>query len=257
MYQVHNQVKVFLKAASLKFIFLTAFYLISKFFVSRIYDIIVLLQSLGSGLGFYENRELELNEAEALRGSIAQISGSLGKLIFYIILFAIVIFLIYVVFESIIWNLVYNGKFSNFKKYFLKFILLSLIFFIVLIPFLYGLLVTSRSFLISYMFDGIFLQSAFLKLIFLFLILVFLIYLVFSGYTYLNKLKFLQSVKEIFKFRKFYLYFVLLIVFLFVFFVIKSGLRISTSIFSLIIQGLLVSIIFTFYKMFLVEKLKT
>jgi len=62
---------------------------------------------------------------------------------------------------------------------------------------------------------------------------VFLVYLIFTGYIYINKRKFLESFKHIVKFKKFSYFLVLILVFLITGVIVRYGLVLSTSIYSM------------------------
>jgi len=248
--------KLYWKAVSLKVLFLALFLVIGKEFVSRIYDIIIVLQGVGSVLPGYQNvDDLNYQEVESLRSIVSNINASLNDLILFSILFGAVIFVLYVVFESLIWNLIYNKKIKDYKRYVFKFTILSVILFIFMVPILFMILAYSRTFLISYMFDGEFLSGLFGRTLLMFMLLGLVVYLIDSGYVYLNKYKLLRSIREMFRFKSFYLYFILLGVFLVVFFIIRGGLATSTHTISLIAQGILISVVVIWYQFYFVEKL--
>jgi len=251
--------KLFWKALGLEFGFLFLFLLIGKFFTSKIYGIIVLMQELGAGLTQYEDvtgETITTEQALALGNIVNQINNSLGQLIFNLIFFILVILVLYIGIKSLEWNLIYNGKLKDFKKYLGKFSILSILLIVILIPFFYLVLVTSRRFLLDYLFNGFFAYNELFKIALLLFVLVLVIYLVFTGYVYLNKYKFLESVIKIFSFKKFKLFFVLVLMFFIFGIIIKYGLSISNSVYGLVIQGVVIAFIGVLYKFYLVEKLK-
>jgi len=252
--------KTFFKALIPEFLFLFIFILISKFFISKIYKVIVIIQSFQNNLNQYQNFNIDnatLSEINELRSSIFNVTNSVNQLIIYLILFAIIIFITYNILHSIQWNIIYNEKLTNYKRYLLKFAVLNIFFSALMIILSFNILKYSRPFLIEYIFQNNFLYAPFIKLLILFLLSILVIYLFFIGYVFLNKYSFLQSLKEIFKFRKIYLFFILIIIFFITSIIIRYGLIISSSLTNLFLLGVIISIIFTWYKLYLVNKLKT
>src|SRR3989344_5305802 len=126
--------KILLRVFFLEFIFLVIVFITSKFFINKIYAVIILLQSIQGNFEQIQNFDLNnatLEEINLVRGMLGQTSGSINQLIFYLISFVLLIFIVYVIIQSLEWNMLYNGKISNFKKYIIRFLIISAIFFIV------------------------------------------------------------------------------------------------------------------------------
>jgi len=250
---------IFWKITAIKLLFFILIGVISKFFISKVYSVIILMQTLGATLPGYENIDFEqtnLADIESLRTIVSQLNDSLTQLIVYSILLIIIIYVLYLITDSIAWNLAANKKIKNYKSYFFKFLGISLPAFIILVILAFNLLIYARSFLINYMFEGTVLYSEFFKLFIFFLIITLVFYLLFSGAVYINSNKYIESLKKIFKFRKFYLFFILLIIFIIIFVIVKVGLAISSSIPSLLIQIIIISMLCSWYKLYIVEKIK-
>ncbi|MHA1344601.1 MAG: hypothetical protein ACTSQG_11480, partial [Promethearchaeota archaeon] len=247
--------KILLKVIGLDLLFIFLFFLISSFFIKKIYEIILKIQELGMQLNVIENMD-QVPDLNMLNIILEQLKVYLGQIIGFLIIFIIITFLLYIVIKSLMWNLIYNGKIKNYKKYFLRFSCFALILFIFLIIIGYEILVYIRQFLISYMFENNFLLKEFSLFLFFSLLLMFVIYIVFTGYVYANEYEIKKVFKLIFRFRKFWLFFVLVGVFLVSYCIIRAGLIISSSIFSILLQVFLVSLIFIWYKIYLCEKLK-
>ncbi|MFH1592222.1 MAG: hypothetical protein ABIB47_02560 [Candidatus Woesearchaeota archaeon] len=250
---------IFIKAFSLEFLYLIIFYLISKFFIQKIFSIIIIIQTFQGNLDQFQNLDPDaasLAEIQGLRETISQVSGSLNQLILYSVLFTLVLFIAYIIIKSLQWNLIYNKKITNFKKYFLKFTALALLLHMIITTILFNILKYSRTFLIDYMFEGNFLQGPFVRFIILSFLSILITYLFFTSYIHINRLSILKSIKETFKFKKFYLFFILIIISIISALIIKYSLTISSSIISLIIQGILISVLITAYKIYLADKIK-
>lgn len=257
----HNLLKnnIFWKLTALKFLFFILVGIAGKFFVSKIYNLFILMQTLGATLTGYETLDPELTSLagiENLREVISQLNDSLTHIIFYSVLLVIIIYIIYLIIDSIAWNLANNKKIKNYKSYFFKFLGISLPVFIILAILGFNLLIYARSFLINYMFEGTVLYSEFFKLFIFFLIITLIFYLLFSGAVYINSNKYIESLKKIFKFRKFYLFPILLIMFIIIFAIIKVGLAISASLQSISIQIIIISMLCSWYKLYMVKKTK-
>ena len=252
--------EIFFKAFILEFLFLLIFVVAGKFFISKAYSIILIIQSFQNNLNQYQNFDIDnatLTEINELRGVVSDVTNSINQLIIYIILFTIILFITYNILHSIQWNLIYNEKVTNYKRYLAKFTTLNIFFSIITIILSFSTLKYGRTFLIGYLFENSFLYEPFIKLLILFLLYILIAYSFFTGYIFFNKYSFLQSLKEIIKFRKFYLFFILIIIFLMSSIIIRYGLIISSSLISLIIQGIIISIIFVWYKLYMVNKIKT
>lgn len=153
------------------------------------------------------------------------------------------------------WNLICNDKLKNYKKYFFKFLGLAFIASLLILPLSYFILVNSREFLLEFMFGENFLWSQFMYSIFYFLLLTFILYLLATGYVYTNNLSFINSLKEIFSFNKFWLFLVFLAMFLASFLIIRIGNLISQSIYSSFLRFFLILIVFIWYRIYLAKKL--
>ena len=254
-----TKTKIFFKALVLEILFLFILFFAGKFFISKMYKIILTLGSSQNFLNQLQNFNQDtatLDEINDARGLIAQISGSIDQLLLYLTLFIIIIFLVYVIIKSIQWNVIYNGKLTNYKKYITKFAVLTLAMFTILIILIFNILKYSRTFLIPYMFEGTIQYNTLITvLIFIILSLIF-IYLFFTGYIYANKLNFTNTIKEMLKFKKFCLFFILIIIFIVSSIIIRYSLMFSQSIINVTIQIIVISTLTVWYKFYLFEKLK-
>jgi len=249
--------KLFWKVYVIDLIFMGLFIGLGRWFIGKIYGIIVAMQAIGDLLTGYEGLSQEsitTDQAIELNSLVNQMSGDLTSLITYLLAFSAVMGLIYVITKSVQWNLIFNGKFKGYKKYLGRFTLFSLIFGVFLVPLFYLILIKSRDFLLPYLFGGEANYGELLFIIITGLIFMFLMYLMFRGYYYSNKYKFKEAFVKVFRFDK--LFFVLILTYLISGLLIKYGLALNASIFSMIIIGALVSFVFTWYKFYFVEKLK-
>ncbi len=250
--------KLFLKIFGIELIFILLFFLLSSFFIGKIYGIIVVMQGIGSLLSGYENvdNNIELDQAAELSGLVNELNSNLGNLAIYSLLFLLIGFLLYVFLKSLEWNLILNEKLKNYKDYLKKFTLITLLVILILIPLFYFILVASRQFLLSYLFGGTILKKESIELILLSIVSVFSVYLGFNGYFYINEERFVIALKKIFKFKKFKNYFVLLLLFFVSALIIRYGLILSTSVFNIAFLVILVSFIFTWYKFYFIDNTK-
>ncbi len=236
------------------FVFLTAF--IAKFFVSRIYGVIVVMQGLGGLLGGYEGLDqntITTEQALELNNLVNELNSSLSGLVFNLAIFILIISLLYLIIKSLEWNLIYNGKIENYKKYFGKFFLISLILGILSSSLFYFILVKSRTFLIDYMFNDSFLFGILIQILILVLIYTAILHFAYKMYAYSNKLAFLESIKKIFKIER--SFFVLIFIFFISILLVRYGLVLNTSIFNMLFLIALISFIFTWYKFYLTENI--
>ncbi|MEK6826730.1 MAG: hypothetical protein AABX08_03695 [Nanoarchaeota archaeon] len=210
-------------------------------------------------IGQFENFDIdsaELSEILEFREIVSQVSSSLNQLILTLIIFAVLIYLTYTIIKSAQWNIIQNNKLTNFKKYFLKFSMLSIFLHVILAVLIFNILKYSRTFLISYIFEGNFTYAPFVRLIIIGLILIFVFYLFFILYIKINKLSLSQSFKEAFKFKKFHLFFIFILISIMSALIVRYGLILSSSVISISIQGILVAFLITWYKIFLNNQLE-
>ncbi len=251
--------KLFFKVFILDLLFLFLFIFLSRFFISKVYGIIVIMQGLGGLISNYENVNQETityDQAIEIGNLVNQLNANLGNLIFNLVGFLLIIFILYLVIKSIEWNLIYYGELVNYKKYLKKFFGFTLLLILLTGPLSYYVLIKSRIFLIGYLFEDNFQFVNLSLLILMILINIFIIYLIFCGYVYINNMNILNSIKKILKFEKFYLFLVLILIFFILGLILRYRLLVSVSIFSMIFLGFLISFIFTLYKFYLSWKLK-
>ena len=250
--------EIILKVIGLDLLIVFLFYYVSKFFIDKARDVLSLMQELNYQFGDI-NSVLETNQSNfnplMLQDSVNLLNSYFSKLFFYIIASIIILFLIYVVIKSLMWNLICNDKLKNYKKYFLKFSGLAFVASLLILPLIYFILINSREFLLEFMFGESFLWSPFLYSMFYLLLLTFILYLLATGYVFINNLSFLKSLKEIFLFKKFWLFLVFLLMFLISFSIIRIGNMINQSVYSYFIQYLLILLIFIWYRIYLAKKL--
>ena len=246
----------FWKVYSLEILFAFIFYFISSFFIKKIYSIIIIIQAIGSELPNYENIYADTitnEQAIALDNLVTALSSNFGNLILYTSILAILIFITYVILQSLAWNLLINQKVKSFKSYFWKFTFLSLILFFILVPLIFFIFVSSREFLLSYIFEGIFLKEPFLKVASYFIIFSFIVYLSFNSYVHINNKTFYQAIKTTFKFRKIHNFLIFLVLLIISLFIVRYGLIINSSYISVILQFIIILFMLTFYKRYLIE----
>lgn len=251
--------KLFWRVFGLDLVFVFLFTFLSRFFFSRIYGVIVIMQRIGDLLTGYEGLDREnitLDQASELSALVNQLNSNLGGLIFNIIIFVLVISLLYLIIKSIGWNLINNGKLGDYKRYLRRFFGFSFLMILILIPLFYLMLIKSRPFLLGYLFEGSFIGGVLLQILLLGIVFVLVVYLGFSGYVYSNKLRILETIKRIFSFKRFWLFLVLLIVFFVSGLIIRYGLIISTSVYNMGFLAVLISFIFTWYKFYISERLR-
>lgn len=250
--------KLFWKVYVIDLVFMGLFVFLSRWFIGKVYVIIVTMQTIGDLLTGYEglNQDtITTEQANELDVLVNQLSGDLTSLISWLLAFIIVIGLIYLITKSMQWNLIFNSKLKDYKKYFLRFTLFSVVFSVFLIPLLYIIVIQSRKFLLEFMFGGTMDFVLLIPVIITSILFVFFVYLLFKGYFYANNLKFLESFKMIFKFKKFSLFFVLILAFIISGLTVRYGLVINTNVFMIVLIGILVSFFFTWYKFYFVEKM--
>ena len=248
----------FWKMYLLETAFIFLFYFIAKFFVKKIYGIIVLMQELGSELELYgdvSGDTITPGQAEGLTSLVGQLSSHLGQLVTYLIIMGVIIFLIYVAIYSVQWHFIQNKSLKNFKKYFWKFTFLSLFLFLGLVPLFFYVLTTSREFLLGYLFENSFSGFALTRLVIFSFLFLFFVYMILTGYILINKDKFLKAVGKIFSFEKAWLYFILLLVMILSVAVFRIGLGFGGLI-SYGIAALVIALLAAWYKIFLVENLE-
>jgi len=234
------------------------FYYISKFFIDKARGVLYAIQDMGYQFGDI-NSVLETNQSNfnpmVLQNSVELLNSYFSKLFLYVIVLAIILFLVYVIIKSLMWNLICNNKLKDYKKYFFKFLGLAFMAFLLILPLSYFILINSREFLLEFMFGDKFLWDSFMYSIFYFLLLAFILYLLATGYVYINNLSFIKSLKEIFLFNKFWLFLVFLLMFLFGFLIIRLGNFINQSIYSYFLQFFLILLAFIWYRVYLAKKL--
>jgi len=213
-------------------IFFLVAYLLINFLVGKIFFYFKIIKSL-------------MPELEALKGSVESLSNSadlvqfnnligvVGESISKILLIsALLIFgfyLLWCFFQSTSWRLSYTAVkkklslknfFKNLSwKYFLRFSLISLIFLILIFPFLFQILVKLKGFILNHLISKFNLTETFSntgsigEVSILILILLFLIYLIMLVYMLLNENTIFKAVKKAFLMgiKKFYLFFVVLL----------------------------------------------
>ena len=129
-----------LKVIGLDLLIVFLFYYVSKFFIDKARDVLSLMQELNYQFGDI-NSVLETNQSNfnplMLQDSVNLLNSYFSKLFFYIIASIIILFLIYVVIKSLMWNLICNDKLKNYKKYFLKFSGLAFVASLLILPLIY------------------------------------------------------------------------------------------------------------------------
>ncbi|MEK6952247.1 MAG: hypothetical protein AABX29_04480 [Nanoarchaeota archaeon] len=247
-----------LKIIGLDLLIVFLFYYVSKFFIDKARGVLYAIQDLNYQFGDI-NSVLETNKSNfnpmALQNSVGLLNSYFSKLFLYVIALAIILFLIYVVVKSLMWNLICNNKLKSYKKYLFKFLGLALLASLLILPLSYFILINSREFLLEFMFGEQFLWSPFMYSVFYLLLLAFILYLLATGYVYINNLSFINSLKEIFSFNKFWLFLVFLLMFLVSFLIIRIGNLMNQSIYSSFLQFFLILLVFIWYRIYLAGKL--
>ena len=250
--------KNLLKILGLEYLFIVLFFLISKFFIERFREVLTKIQDVNYELGGIDSA-LSFNKTDfdalAIQGNLDLLNSYFTQLFLHIFLGVLVAFLLYIIIKSLLWNLICNNKLENYRKYFFKFLGLTLIASILIVPIGFSMLGPAREFLLEYMFGGVLLWKSLLVGGFYFILTTLIIYFLFTGYVYINKMNFLKSLKEIFLFRKLWLYLVFLLIFFVIFLIIRISNLINVPYVSPGIQVILIGLIFIWYKTYLVKEL--
>lgn len=242
------------------FIFVTLFYLLAKNIISKVKVYYELIQSLTTSLDKFNNilqqnaSQLDINQLGINVELINQISN---KIISWLFGLFIVMFLIYLVSQSVSWNLALNNlKFKNYKAYLWKFTLISIPVFILIIYLGFNLLVKLKPFILDYWFKSIFSTSGFIEICLLFLVILLIKFYTITAYVLINKNSLKNSLTLLvnnLKITKFF-FILLLIVLLGLISSIKLLKVNPNSLILVSISALLFLMIYNFFKLFLVEK---
>ena len=254
LFRLMKNKNFFLKITGLEFLYLFLSYLVIRIFSGRIYESVLGVKDLTDQIALIQpSSGIGTQEATDISAKITEFNSYFNQVAINLSLLVLLLVLVYILVKSVNWNFVYNEKIKDFKKYFGRFTLLSLIFFVLSVPLLFYALVNGRRFLLPYMFENAFLKNEFAKIIIFVLLFVLLMHLTFTGYVYLSKNNFVNAIKEIFKFRKIWMYFLSVGVVFLSFFVIKLGSLVSASFVNVLIQLLIISFIFASYKAYFVR----
>jgi len=150
--------------------------------------------------------------------------------------------------------LIYHKKLKDYKNYFGKFVLFTIISSAFFILAGFFALIYSGAFLREYIFGDLFLVKDFVKTLIFLLLAVFVTYLGFNFYVYSNKYKILDVFKKTFSFKKFLLFPILIVVFVISFLILLIGVRVNPTLVPVLL--VLVSLLFLWYKIYLTNKLK-
>ena len=121
-----NQLKTsfFWKLYLLEVCFFSLFSFLVSFLAQKVYGVIVTLQGLGDQLGLFEGisgDNVTLEQAQALTMLLGSLEDQFRTLALSVIFFALVLFLIYILFQSVSWNLILIKNFVNLKGIFFNF----------------------------------------------------------------------------------------------------------------------------------------
>ena len=124
-----------LRVIGLDLLIVFLFYYISKFFIDKARGVLYAIQDMGYQFGDI-NSVLETNQSNfnpmVLQNSVELLNSYFSKLFLYVIVLAIILFLVYVIIKSLMWNLICNNKLKDYKKYFFKFLGLAFMAFLLI-----------------------------------------------------------------------------------------------------------------------------
>ena len=196
-------IKQFLVFLLIDFLFVFCAFTFIKFMLNKVKDYFLNLQTLN--LDFESMGESLLQNAsnlnlDLLGNNLDIINTVAQKVMFYSLYTLIGIFLLYCISQAVQWNLVFNKlKFKHFGRYLLKFILINIPIFLVLIYIFYGIMYNLRGLVFNSWIENTYLESQFsysgsFPILFV-LIILFLavIYFTINLYILMNKYKFKEA----------------------------------------------------------------